>query len=98
MRYVFVIIVCTLSLIVNPLYAGQNEYDDCILKHLKNAKVDVATQLIKRACRENYKDLSILSDQRRKYNECLLEYLPGIESVDAALEIERACRNKHLKF
>lgn len=98
MRYIFVLIVFAISLTGHPVYAEQNEYDDCILKHLKNAKVDVATQLIKRACRENYKDSTILSDKRKKYNECLLEYLPGLESVNAALEIEQSCRNKHLKF
>jgi hypothetical protein len=96
MKYIFVIIVFAISLAANPIYAGQNEYDDCLLRHLRNAKVDVATQLIIRACRENYEGSSILSDKRQRYNECLLEYLPGMESGDAVLEIEKVCRNKHL--
>ncbi len=96
MRYIFVIIVFAVSLTANPIYAGQEEYDDCLLGHLKNAKLDSATQLIKGACREIYKDPGTLSDRRHAYNECLLEYLPGIESGDAVLEIQNVCKRKHL--
>jgi hypothetical protein len=81
---------------VNPIYAGQNEYDDCLLKHLINAKVDVATQIMIGACKENYKEFTIISEKRKKYNECLLEYLPGMESSDAVIEIQNVCARKHL--
>jgi len=96
MRYIFVIIVFAISLISNPIYAGQNEYDDCLLRHLINAKVDLATQIMKRACKENFKDVRILSEERKEYNECLLEYLPGVESGDAVIEIQKVCERKHL--
>jgi hypothetical protein len=42
-------------LTANSIYAGEEEYDDCLLEHLKNAKIDSATQLIKGACREIYR-------------------------------------------
>ena len=101
MKYIFMLIVFVVSLTAIPILARQNlsrqeAYHDCILEHLKNAKVDLATQLIKRACKENYKDFRISSNNRQEYNECLLEYLPGIESRDAAQEIQKTCKDKHL--
>ena len=63
MRYLVVIIIFTISFTANPIHAGykeQNAYHDCVLKHLKNAKVNLATQLMKRACRENFNDLNLV--------------------------------------
>ncbi len=96
MRHLFVIMIFAILLSVNTIYAGQSEYDDCLLKHLINSKVDVATQLMIGACRENYKELTMLSEKRKKYNECLLEYLPGMENSDAVIEIQNVCTRKHL--
>jgi hypothetical protein len=96
MRHLFVIIIFAISFTANPIYAGQDEYDDCLLRHLINAKVDLATQIMKRACKENFKDVRILSEERKEYNECLLEYLPGVESGDAVIEIQEVCERKHL--
>ena len=76
------------------LYAGQAEYDDCILKYLKNAKHDVATRFIKQACKENYKTPTFTSVKRKAYNNCLLEHLVGVESLDAVMEISGACNRK----
>ena len=75
--------------------AGQAEYDDCILKHLKGAKVDMATQLVKQACKENYKNPSFTSDEQRAYNNCLLEHLVEIESIQAVINIKASCKSKH---
>lgn len=96
MKYIFVIIIFTISLTASATFAGQDEYDDCLLKHLINAKTDLASQIMKRACRENFKDLTILSEKRKEYNECLLQYLPGVESGDAVIEIQEVCERKHL--
>ena len=74
--------------------AGQAEYDNCILEHLKDAKLDDATRLIKQACDENYKDTSFTSDKQRSYNNCLLEHLVGVESIRAIIEIKTACSRK----
>jgi hypothetical protein len=90
------ITVSTLVLAVTTsIHAGQAEYDDCILKHLKGAKFDVAASLIKQACEENYRNPSFTSDKRRAYNSCLLEYLSGVESLQATMEIKSACNRKH---
>ena len=75
--------------------AGQEEYDDCILKHLKGAKLDVAASLIKQACEENYRNPSFTSDKRRAYNRCLLDHLSGVESLQATMEIKSACNRKY---
>ena len=99
MKYIFVIFAFIISLIASEVFAGQDEqdeYDDCLLKHLVNAKIDTATQIMKRACKENFRDITILSDNRRAYNECLLEYLSGVESGDAVIEIQEVCKRKHL--
>jgi len=95
MKHLVVIIIFAISLITSPIYAGQDEYDDCLLKHSINAKVDSATQIMKKACKENY-DYTVLPENRRKANECLLEYLPGVESGEAVIEIQKVCERKHL--
>lgn len=74
--------------------AGQEEYDECILKYLKGAKIDVATHLIRQACQENYKSPSFTNDKKKAFNKCLLENLVGIESVPAAMEIKDVCNRK----
>ena len=81
--------------LTTSIHAGQAEYDDCILKYLKGAKLDVAANLIKQACEENYRNPSFTSDKRRLYNRCLLEYLTGVESLQATMEIRSACNRKH---
>jgi hypothetical protein len=79
----------------NTIFAGQLEYDECLLIHLKNAKTDVAAQLIKQACKENYKGGVFVRQKRQVYNECLLENLYGIESEEAIIEIKDVCEGKH---
>ncbi len=81
--------------LATSVHAGQSEYDDCILKHLKGAKLDVTASLIKQACEENYRNPSFTSAKRRAYNGCLLEHLSGIESIQATMEIRSACSRKH---
>jgi hypothetical protein len=92
----FLITVCILVLAVSTsIHGGQAEYDDCILKHLKGAKLDVAANLIKQACEENYRNPSFTSDKRRAYNRCLLDHLSGVESLQATMEIKSACNRKY---
>jgi len=69
-------------------------YDDCILEHLSDAKLDLASQLITNACYEIYEDSGLISDEDVAYNLCLLEYLPGVESINASLQIRRACARR----
>lgn len=80
--------------LTTPTIAGQAEYDDCILEYLKNAKLDLATHLIKQACEENYKKSSFTSGNKRAYNNCLLEHLVGVESIQAVMAIKSACGKK----
>ena len=89
--------ICSVVLLLLPglLHAGQSEYDDCLLKHLKNAKQDVATHLIRQACYENYMNPTFTPDKRKAYNNCLLTHLVGVESFDAVMEISSACGRKH---
>ena len=73
------------------------EYEDCLLDHLDQAKLDAASRFIAEACEENYgsgPSTSIMSSERR-YNECLLEHMVGVESVDAVIRIRRACEKKY---
>ena len=97
MKYILVLIIFTISLTASVIHADQDEYDDCLLKHLINAKIDLATQIMKQACRENLKDVTILDKKRKEYNECLLENLQGVESGEAATEIKGVCNRKHLQ-
>ncbi len=96
MKHLFVIIIFAISFAANTIYARETEYDDCLLEHLINAKIDLAAQLMKRACKENFKDFTIVLEKRKEYNECLLQYLPGVESGDAVTEIQQVCARKHL--
>ena len=87
---------CILGLSVStPTIAGQAEHDECLLEHLKGAKLDVATHLIRQACDENYKNPSFTSDKKRAYNNCILEHLVGIESIQAVMDIKAVCGRKH---
>ena len=82
-------------LISKPAFAGQVEFDDCMLKYLKNAKLDIATDAIKQACQENYKNPTFTAEKKRVYNDCLLEHLVGVESLHAVMEIKSACGRKY---
>jgi len=95
MRYSYSIFVLLGLTISTFSFAGQTEYNDCILKHLKGAKLDVATNYIRMACEENSKKASFISKNRRAYNSCLLEHLAGVESLHAVMEISNACASKH---
>jgi hypothetical protein len=70
------------------------EYDDCLLQHLKNARLDVVTQMITQACYQNYVDDNFMSKRELKRNDCLLENLPGIESFDAVARVSEVCERK----
>jgi len=95
MRYLYLSFVVYGLALSTASYAGQNEYNDCILKYLKGAKLDVATNYIRMACKENSKKSSFISKNRRAYNGCLLEHLAGVESLQAVMEISNACGSKH---
>jgi hypothetical protein len=70
------------------------EYDQCLLMHLKNAKLDIASQLITRACYENYVEANFQRKSELRRNACLLEHLPGIESADAVARVDEACKRR----
>lgn len=76
--------------------AGEEEYNDCILEHLKGAKLDVAASLIRNACYENYGSIFKPSEDVRLFNECLLKHLVGVENFHAAMELRNACASKYL--
>lgn len=80
-----------------PGYTAEEEYDDCILEHLRGAKLDLAASLIRNACYENYESIFEPREDVRQYNECLLKYLVGVENFHAAMEIRNSCANKYLK-
>lgn len=83
------------GLLAGTVQARNNpEYDDCLLQHLKNARLDVATRLITQACHQNYVDDNFQSKRELKRNECLLENLPGIESLDAVARVTEVCERK----
>lgn len=78
-------------------FGGQDEYNDCVLEHLKGARLDAATALIRKACRENHQGPIYPSGKVRQYNECLLEHLVEVESFQAVMEIHSACSGKYLR-
>lgn len=84
------------SLSGGATYTGQDEYNDCILQHLKGAKLDAAAGMIRQACYDNYSGPFYPSERMRRYNDCLLEHLVGVESFQAAMEIRNACGGKYL--
>lgn len=95
MKYIYTTVICCLFSVA--VIAGQDEYDDCILKYLKGAKIDVATHLIMQACKENYKSTAFTSERKKAFNQCILENLAGVESVPAAMEIKAVCDRKSRK-
>jgi hypothetical protein len=95
MKHLLITIAIFSLVLSTPVMADQEQYDDCILGHLKGAKLDLATHLIRRACEENYKTSNFTSKKRIAYNNCLLEFLVEVESIQATMEIKAACGRKH---
>jgi len=95
MYYLQCTLIAVFFLMSAQLHAGQDEYDECILKHLKNARHDVATHFIRQACYENYMNPTFVPDKRKAYNNCLLKHLGGVESFEAVMEISNACGRKY---
>ena len=95
MKHILITMALFSLVLQTPAMADQEQYDDCILGHLKGAKLDLATHLIRRACEENYKRPNFTSKKRIAYNECLLEHLVGVEGIQAAMEIKAACGRKY---
>jgi len=96
LQLISILFICLYSLQVVAGNKDRYAYEDCLLKHLDQAKLDVASRFIAEACEENYGSgisKAIFSDER-KYNECLLSHLVGVESVDAVIRIRRACERK----
>ena len=89
MKYLFLTIIISMASVTAN--AGQDEYDKCILKHLKGVKLDVATHLIIQACQENYKTPGFTSEKKKRFNNCILENMAGVESLPAAMEIKSVC-------
>ena len=79
-----------------PALAETEQYDDCILDYLQNAKLDLTTDMIKQACNEIHQLAGVAAMNRRPYNQCLLQHLGGVENVRAALDIKAACGRRHL--
>jgi hypothetical protein len=52
------------------------------------------TQMITRACHDNYIDANFTSKRDRKCNDRPLEHLPGIESVEAVARVTEACERR----
>jgi len=70
-------------------------YEDCILDHLDQAKIDNASRFIAKACEENYgSPAGQVSAKQRSYNECLLDHMAQVESLDAVIRIRTACEKK----
>lgn len=94
MKHILLTFILLAFFITEPASAGQDEYDDCVLEHLKGAKLDLAAHLIIQACNDNYKRPNYTPKKKLAYNQCLLEHLVGIESIQAAMEIRAACERK----
>jgi hypothetical protein len=95
MKQIFAILIIICSIFSSAIYAGDEEYDECLLVHLKGAKLDPAANLIKQACQRLYKQPGILLEERRLFLGCLLEHLVGVESIQAVDEIHAACGRKY---
>jgi hypothetical protein len=95
MKRIFAILIILSCISSSSIYAGTEEYDDCLLVHLKGAKLDAAADLVKQACQGLYKQPGVLLEDRRLFLNCLLEHLVGVESVLAVNDIHLACGRKY---
>ncbi len=96
LQLISIVFICFYSIQASAGNKNRYEYEDCLLKHLDHAKLDVASRYIAEACEENYGNgvsKAIFSNER-KYNDCLLNHMVGVESVDAVIRIRRACERK----
>ncbi|PFH10834.1 hypothetical protein BCF11_3267 [Collimonas sp. PA-H2] len=70
------------------------QYDECVLQYLRNAKSGQASDMIVNACRKLYKEGAFLQSAERTYQACLLQNLPGVENDQAAQYIAAACQRR----
>ncbi|MCK5189058.1 MAG: hypothetical protein KAR12_03275 [Methylococcales bacterium] len=71
-------------------------YNQCILDHMQQAKLNMVADEFKRICFESYSYRSSLLKEQQLYNGCLLTYLKEVESETSAEEIIKSCRSRYL--
>ncbi len=54
MKHLVVIVIFVISFTANPLYAGQNEYDECLLEYLPGVESGDAVIEIQGVCERKH--------------------------------------------
>lgn len=95
MKYSTYALLAMLTLSPLPAVAfDSQQYDECVLQYLRNAKSGQASDMIVNACRKLYKEAAFLQNAERTYQACLLQNLPGVENDQAAQYIAAACQRR----
>ena len=78
---------------------GPDDYDECILKHMKGVNGRRAAGVVHRSCRNKFPDDSESRDRSGwfgsdDYDECILKYMKGVNGRHPTGLVHRSCRNK----
>ena len=74
---------------------GPQDYDDCILEHMKGVSSSYAVSEIRRSCLQASRSKSWFGPS--DFDKCILENMEGITSDDAAMQVKRSCIQKKYK-
>ncbi|WP_205631655.1 VF_A0006 family four-cysteine protein [Collimonas pratensis] len=95
MKYSTYVFLAMMAFSAAPAMAfDSQQYDECVLQYLRNAKSGQASDMIVNACRKLYKEGAFLQSDERTYQACLLQNLPGVENDQAAQYIAAACQRR----
>ena len=95
-RFAIYVIFLAITIGSEAMAKSKYGYEDCILDHLDQVKLDTASRYIAEACEENYgSPPGQVSTKERRYNECLLNHMVEVESIDAIIRIRTACEKKY---
>ncbi len=100
MNHIVLDIVFLASLSVSGLF-GPNDYNECILKNMKDATGIISALNIRKACESKFPDKEKKGSSSwfgpKNYGDCILKYNKGLKEETAAIFVQRACTMKFKK-
>ena len=77
-------------LLLTPSLGSGMDFDDCILKYMKNTGTTFGAFHLQKACKDLY-DLKI----NKKYSKCIIKNMVGQKNKTSEFYVQRSCQNKY---
>lgn len=74
---------------------GPSNEDECVLENMKNAKIEIASQLVMNACySKTYGNKLKSMFSKETYEDCILKGIKNVSNDYSARMLVSACMNK----